>query len=136
MVYTYSDIKEEVKKRNELFRDQYNNFFIIFEELYNPEYIKFVYIKNIFNKDEVETIFVFEDKIVNVTKQNLHYTIEENREKIIKKTLFINKDPARDTRLTILLDNGTEVIFDNIKDSNNDWAWEYGEDIKSLYKLL
>ncbi len=136
MAFTYFELKEAERNREQAFRDNYYNFFTIFEEYYNPEKIKFVYIKNFFNDDETETILLYEDKIIRATKKELHYQFEENRNKVVNKSFYISKDCERETRLTITFDNDDAITFDNYKDSNVSWAWEYGQDIKELYKLL
>lgn len=136
MLFTYDSIKEEVRERREGFRDYYYNFFDIFEEFYNPELVKCVYIKNIFNSNKNETIFFFDNKVVSVTKKDIHFTIEENRSKIIDKVIYVSEHSSRQINLELTFDNGEKIVFDNYKDSNESCAGEYGLDIKELYKLI
>lgn len=136
MNFTYDSIKEEVRERRSNFREYYLNFFDVFEELYNPELIKHVYIKNIFNDEKTETIFFFEDKIVIVSKQDVHFLIEEHRGKVINKVLYVSKQAHRETKLELTFENDKKIIFDNYKDSNDNWGEDYGFDIKELYKSL
>jgi len=136
MIYTYKELKMEYGRRNNIFREAYYNFFSLFEDLYNPEDIKFIYLKNLFNSKEVETFFFFENKVVKVTKSNLHYNFEEFIHGNIKKFLYASEGFEREVQLKLFFDDQTELLFDNYEDSNPDWYWEYGQEIKELFKLL
>lgn len=136
MYYDYNEIKEEVRKRVEPFRENYINFFDVFEEFYNPDSVKSIYIKNIFNNNETETIFFFENKLVIVSKKDLHYSIVENRNGVISKAICVSKQASREINLELTFEDGKKIIFNNFKDSNVDWAEDYGLDIKEIYKSI
>lgn len=136
MLYTYNDLKMHCANRVDIFRAQYVNFFEILEDLYNSEEIKKVYIKNLFNSNEVQTFFFFEGKIVKMTISDLLFNIEEIKYGIVKKQLSTSRKFERVVQLKLTFDDSSEIIFNNCKDSNPDFQWDYGQDIKELYKFL
>ncbi|MGE7811219.1 hypothetical protein [Lysinibacillus capsici] len=136
MLYTYNDLKMHCANRVDIFRAQYVNFFEILEDLYNSEEIKKVYIKNLFNSNDVQTFFFFEGKIVKMTISDLLFNIEEIKYGIVKKQLSTSRKFERDVQLKLTFDDSSEIIFNNCKDSNPDFQWDYGQDIKELYKFL
>lgn len=136
MLYTYNDLKQYYANRTSPFREIYNNFFEIFEDLYEPKEIKYVYLKNLYNPNDVQTILFFDDKIVSVIKSDIYFNFEEIRFQVVKKHLTTSRNFEREVQLKLTLDDGCELVFHNLNDSNIDWAWDYGQDIKELFKSL
>lgn len=133
MIHTYDDLKQYYNNWTAPFRNVYNNFFEIFEALYDAQEIKYVYIKNLFNSNEVQTFFFFQDKTVKISKSDIYFNFEEIKYQVVKKHLTTSRNFERDVQLKLTLDDASELIFHNLEDSNPDWAWDYGQDIKELF---
>lgn len=136
MIYTYSEIKIEYASRNQLFREVFYNFFELFEEIYDKDAIKFIYLRNLFNSDEVETIIFFENKLVKITRNDSHYIFKDYNYKSVQKELVVSQGSEREVILKIIFDDKVELVFNSLKDSNKDWCWDYGQDIKELFRML
>ncbi|MFJ8064890.1 hypothetical protein ACIQYS_09675 [Psychrobacillus sp. NPDC096426] len=134
MQFTYLEFKKDLMTSRS-YHSFGRDFIELFEELYDIEHIQAMYLRNQFNKEELEIIFFFTNKIVVVTKESSHFRFDENSGKVISKNLYIAKDMDRKIELVINFDNKETLTLENYKDSNPDMAWDYGHEIKEIFKI-
>lgn len=138
MGYTYNEAKKEYANGIQSFHNAFYGFFELFEDLYDKDEIKFFYIRNLFNSEQTETIIFFENKFVKVTRNDLHYNLEDYNYNKVKKELFASNKFEREVRLKLVFDNLIELSFNNVEDTNSNihLQLKYGQGIKELFKML
>ena len=90
------------------------------------------------NSEQTEIIIFFENKFVKVTRDDLHYNLEDYNFSKVKKELYASRGFEREVRLKLVFDDLIELSFNNVTDSNSDsdWQLEYDRDLKELFKML
>lgn len=123
-------------------RGSMREFFLDFKkaigELYIYQDAKGMYVqKN--SKNEKETYsayFFFEDKIVTITKEDMHFKVIEYKSKVITKKLSVARHLHKETNLVMILSDNTTFNFNNTKDAfYNDEKETYAEDIKKIHSF-
>lgn len=133
----YKEFKEMIYNRelDSKYRD-YKRVISFISEAYSEKEISAFYFKNGMNDKPKELIFVFTNIILVVTKNEDEFLYEHFAEKVINKKLKTSKYESQVYELVLTLESGKKFTFNNIEDSNYDWAEEYAESIKEIYKIV
>lgn len=114
----------------------YDSVISFISEAYSEDEIAAFYFKNGMNDKPKELIFVLSNGVLVVTKNDDEFSYEHFSEKVVNKKLKTSKYLSQVYELVITLESGKSIIFNNIEDSNHDWAEEYAESIKEIYKSV
>ncbi|PES17529.1 hypothetical protein CN501_08290 [Bacillus cereus] len=137
MAITYNQFKESTQKREFDDHKQYLRLQKELREFYDEgKDFLFFYPRNLFNKKETEFIIFLKDGFVIVNKVENGYRYEQFYCKLVSKALVRSKFNNLDHQLNLTFDNGKELIFNSLEDSNHDWIDDYSISIKELYKII
>lgn len=137
MGLSYTEFKELVRQR------EFNNFSSLnmivnnLKEFYNEEEFKFFYPKNIYNDKETELIVFLSAGYIKIKlDSDKNFVFEHCYSKVISKTLKASRYISGNHELRVMFDNGQELVFNNLEDSNSNWEDSYSESIRELYKVI
>ncbi|WP_257143752.1 hypothetical protein [Bacillus cereus] len=137
LAITYNQFKESTQKREFDDHKQYLRLQKELREFYDEgKDFLFFYPRNLFNKKETEFIIFLKDGFVIVNKVENGYRYEQFYCKLVSKALVRSKFNNLDHQLNLTFDNGKELIFNSLEDSNHDWIDDYSISIKELYKII
>lgn len=112
------------------------------KEFYSDEFL--VYPKCIFGNREATIYYISSEKLVTVSfgfleeynSNEFPIEITENKAKLLSKILILHQDNGGNIELKINYENGIELNFHNLNDSNSQMSKEYYESIKSIFKAI
>lgn len=119
-------------------REFFSDFKGAIGELYTYQGAKGMYVqKSSENEKKTYSVyFFFEDKIVTITKEDMHFKIIEYKSKVITKKLSIARRLYKEMNLVMILADNTILNFNNIEDAfYYDEKEVYAEDIKKIYNF-
>ncbi|WP_066320912.1 DUF3908 family protein [Bacillus sp. FJAT-29814] len=104
---------------------------------YKEDEFKFFYPRNIFNDKQTELLFFLKNGYLEVTMdENSKIQIKQFYCKVVNKMLILPQYEYSEHELKISFDNGNELLFKSVEDSNEDWKPDYNAVIKDLYRLF
>ncbi|TQR20716.1 hypothetical protein [Psychrobacillus vulpis] len=135
-MFEYKNFKEKVANMQFNFRsDGYIRVIAFISDVYKEENILAFYFKNGVNEKKKELFFIFKESILKVSKiEDADFLFEHYSKNIVKKKFTTSKFTGQSHELVLTFENGEQLVFNNIEDSNHDWAAEYTESIKEIYK--
>ncbi|MED1205610.1 DUF3908 family protein [Heyndrickxia acidicola] len=137
MGLTYKEFIDDIESRQ--FQGAYRTYKQMIKkvnELFSEDDLLFFYPQNLFNHNQKNFIFItnFGVLTVNQDGDNTHFDIFNS--KIASMQLKYPQYAQYGLTLTVSFEIGTNIVFDSMEDSNEDWNENYANSIKELYQVL
>ncbi|MEK4239078.1 DUF3908 family protein [Paenibacillus sp. FSL H7-0714] len=130
--------KEFIKSFGHPVTSRYSKLFSTIKNYVNDDEVKAFYPKNFFNDNKEKEFYAFTDKNIFVFRESdMVVTILYFKEVRVEKLQLVQPyNRSEDLQFEVRLDSDDKFNFDSMKDSNHDWAYQYVDYIKAIYKLL
>ena len=136
-LYSYKEFLEQLKKREvPVFTDLIRTLPGILKSVIDENEDTIFYVKGLYNQVEKELYFFSFDKIVQVNILERDVTFKTIKRNIVEATYTPGVHEADQRKLSLVLENGVELNFNSLEDSNKEWNSEYAAILLAIYKSI